>query len=517
MDQHDSFFTPERVDEQIDQALDTKRAMSEDQFLAEMQQAARQMRAEQERSLRRVEDRLIQHALAHPEKRAVASSDGPRRLSSPRIVQQGSIHSMEKQKEQKKSRLSSIGRRISVLVAVLVMAVLVGSLVFVISAARQNTAQRPNNSTHLGSAQTSTSTPQTSSGTFGKTVYTTPASQAGFVALAWSPDSTRVASFTNGVQIWDATTGKHLVHVQGVDASGSLAWSPNNQLIALSTTTGIAIVNGQTGAVVKNYPISTVANTFPATNAGTLLSAHMPANGGSGIGHVAMAWSHNGNFLAVAVSTSDRVSGVLQVLNPQTGAVDYTLPVTGDYVPAVLSWSADGKYVAAGVFFTEPGNATVPADQRSEVRVWNVATKQVVFQHAGGNNTGAVAWSQTSDTLAFGILQTQQNGTLLDLVTLWNAATNQLTTLHASSFGPIVWSPDGKYIAIAGTTQLSDSIAPQTPLVSIIDASTGKLVYEYTQMDKQVSTLVWSPDGHYIVSGEGNTDGSCVARVWTAE
>jgi WD40 repeat protein len=64
---------------------------------------------------------------------------------------------------------------------------------------------------------------------------------------------------------------------------------------------------------------------------------------------------------------------------------------------------------------------------------------------------------------------------------------------------------------------LSDSIAPQTPLVSIIDASTGRLVYEYTQMDKQVSTLVWSPDGHYIVSGEGNTDGSCVARVWTAE
>jgi len=29
--------------------------------------------------------------------------------------------------------------------------------------------------------------------------------------------------------------------------------------------------------------------------------------------------------------------------------------------------------------------------------------------------------------------------------------------------------------------------------------------------------MAWSPNGKYIVSGEGNTQGNMVARVWTAE
>lgn len=72
----------------------------------------------------------------------------------------------------------------------------------------QKPTARQQNNTLAGSAQH-----PTSASTFGKTLYTTPGNQFGFEALAWSPDSTHIASLANGVQIWDATTGKHLVNV----------------------------------------------------------------------------------------------------------------------------------------------------------------------------------------------------------------------------------------------------------------------------------------------------------------
>lgn len=515
-------LSSQRVEETIDQlsvndpslmsTSEQARLNPDARLVHDMQKLYAFERKRYQRALQRVEDRLVEQYVTKDERLAPQPAQPGQQARASRPIQQGRMYSME----QKKSRMSSFGRRISVLVAVLVMAVLVGSLVFVISAAHQQTAQRPNNTTRTGAAQTSTDA-------FGKTVYTksdtsTSFASTGFNELAWSPDSTRVASLADGVQIWDATTGKHQITVSmptNVFASYALAWSPNSQLVAVGTNAGILIVNGQTGAIVHTYPVSTIANTLPSAGSGTLLSAHMPASGGMGVR--GLAWSHDGSSLAVAIS--DGPTGRIQVLNPQTGAVDYTLPVTGNYVPVVISWSADGKYMAAGVFNTEagagPGQPPVPADQQNEIRVWNTATKQVVFQHTGGSNSNSVAWSPKSDTLAFGALQGNTFPEQM-LLTLWNASTSQLTTYQDRASGPLAWSPDGKYIAFAGTP-LSDSVEPSTSLVSVIDASTSKLVYEYKQMDGQVATIAWSPNGKYIVSGEGNTQGTCVARVWTAE
>ena len=41
------------------------------------------------------------------------------------------------------------------------------------------------------------------------------------------------------------------------------------------------------------------------------------------------------------------------------------------------------------------------------------------------------------------------------------------------------------------------------------------LVYKYSGVI--YPALDWSPDGRYIVSGEGNTQGNMVAKVWVAE
>src|SRR5579875_904009 len=64
MEKHEELFTPERIDEQIEQRAGDLPAVSDVQFLSEMRQIARQMREEQEVSLRQVEDRLMKHALS---------------------------------------------------------------------------------------------------------------------------------------------------------------------------------------------------------------------------------------------------------------------------------------------------------------------------------------------------------------------------------------------------------------------------------------------------------------------
>src|SRR5579883_35618 len=60
MDKYDHFFTPDHVDEQIEDNARERPATLEDQFLAELHEVARQIRAEQESSLQRTWLRLQQ-------------------------------------------------------------------------------------------------------------------------------------------------------------------------------------------------------------------------------------------------------------------------------------------------------------------------------------------------------------------------------------------------------------------------------------------------------------------------
>ncbi len=49
-----------------------------------------------------------------------------------------------------------------------------------------------------------------------------------------------------------------------------------------------------------------------------------------------------------------------------------------------------------------------------------------------------------------------------------------------------------------------------------MDATTGKQIYVYKEHRLSVSVIAWSPNGKYVVSAEGNTEGQTVAKVWTA-
>jgi eukaryotic-like serine/threonine-protein kinase len=83
-----------------------------------------------------------------------------------------------------------------------------------------------------------------------------------------------------------------------------------------------------------------------------------------------------------------------------------------------------------------------------------------------------------------------------------------LYTLRAptgtTALGPVVWSPDGKYIA-AGTDYPAH--------VFVWDAHDGHLLLTYRGNSASVAAVAWSPDSKYIASGDtGN-----LVQVWDAK
>jgi WD40 repeat protein len=501
---NDPFF-PHRVDESVEQfastnpfdnVADAQPSMDVNERLVhDMQQLYSFERKRYQRALQRVEERLVAHYTTSSQMRSVPSRmSGGEARRAPEQIRQGRFYQMEKRQR------SKFGRQVGLLVAAMVMLVLVGSMLLVLNATRQRAAQ-PSGTT-LGSS---------TGAHFGQTIYTTPGSSAGFQELSWSPDSKRIASLTDSVQIWDATTGAHrvTVHLPSGSWPYALAWAPNSQLIAIGTSKSLILADGQSGAILHTFAVNT--NTGAANSgSNSYLSTLSPLSGGVGVR--AVAWSPDGHSLAISISHG--ATGSLEVVNAQTGAQDYTLPVTGNYVVGALAWSSDSKYLAGHVFNTQPGAQTVPADQLQMIWAWNVSTRQVIFKQTGGNGTGdPLAWQPGSDNLAFLIWVPGKGGNTISAIGLWNVATNTLVKQYAAAaFGPLAWSPDGKYLAYGEAKGQST-----TNSVGILDAGSGEQVYTYKQMHANIGTLAWSPDGKYIVSGEGASVGNMVAKVWTAE
>lgn len=505
MENHDHLFTPEQVDEQIEQQrISGSQATPEARFLAEMQQVAWQIREEHERSLLRVEDRLMKYSLTRAERPTANPPEWQPRPSSPLAMQQGSFTRMENRSS--KSRQSGLGRRLSLLVAVLIMVVLVGSLVLVQKNLHQSPAAPVATATTIPSP---TPTPEPLSE--GTTVYTTFAGTQtlGFRELAWSPDSRRIVSLddANGLQIWDATTGAHKVTIRMTGAQDvplDVSWSPDGRQLAIATGPHILIASSQTGAILKTYTAPTAS---AHTSAGSsYLSAMLPASGDT-LGFTSASWSPDGRFIATSLTVAPPASEV-EVLNAQSGVLAFTLPTEG-YNVWTLSWSSDSQYLAANAA-SSTGN--------SQVWAWNVSTRQVVARHVekNGGSDGSPAWQPASHNLAFVEYILKPGGGFETALGIWNPfAGQEIHHFPTSGFanGGLAWSPDGKRLAYVASSQ-----GPKNT-VNIISANSGQQLYSYKGHQNLVALVAWSPDDQYIVSAEGNTfvkQGRLEARVWVA-
>lgn len=258
------------------------------------------------------------------------------------------------------------------------------------------------------------------------------------LSLAWSPDSTRIASSSvdETTQIWDARSGTRLLTYP---KGGSVAWAPDGASLALVTADDIEIWNADTGSMRLSY------------------------TGHDNWGARAVAWSPDSKRLA---SSADDLT--VQVWDSTTGATYFTTPVR--QIVYGVAWSPDGTCIVSAndgtLLSIGSDNQVTEEGKGPSAQIFDAVTGHEVLQYNG----------------------------------------------HKSIVKTVAWSPDGKQIATGGgdIEQVDNS-------VQVWSVSDGSLNDRYgghrDQTDAAVFSLAWSPNGHWIASA--GTDQT--VQIWQPE
>lgn len=529
MTQDHHFFTPERVDEQIEQF--SRRLPGEAEHLPQSEAFARvetrrfgealagaESQSEQDASTRLVRELQAYYQGEYQQNRAFLAQ-ARRRIAAHRFSRyegaqertpvpapvlkfsQGRIRMNQHTRAIDHPAGRKLARPLSLLAAVLVAGLLVGTLAMVLTLSHaQQTSQGGS-----GKKATATSVPTATPTSIpaGKVVHTqhAPAGMNFTPPLAWSPDGKHIATVAINLQtektqlrIWDATTGGNLLTASLTVNMYNVQWSPTGKYVELDNGQVIMIANSQTGTIVKTINYQNQA-AFNVPGAGpSALASYVPLSSGYGI--YAITWAPDGLSLAATISSPGSSKVVL--LNSLTGAVNATIDQQSSIMADVLAFSSDGKYLA-GSYTNE-----------SKVVVWNVATRQVVTQVAQGHQAFKLAWQPGTHHLAAGLLFPAS-------VQLWDVDSQKLLKTYVGH-AALAWSPDGKELALYKDLkdQFSGSHVKDNT-VTIVNASTGAQVGLYTSQNKNttVYAVYWSPDGRYLASSEMKADTNLVV-VWTA-
>lgn len=420
---------------------------------------------------------------------------GPESLSLPKARDAHAV-----QRTQESRQANAFVRRLNLLAALLIVVLLVGTLTLVLALLR---------------ASTTTGIPLQPTSGWGKMVHIRTMPDAGFNGLAWSPDSTRVAASnrittTNVVRIWDATTGQHLVTVAVQKFVNTLTWSPNSQQVAIETMQNIIIVDGQNGHVLRTLSVPRRPLTLASSGA-VPLSSRFPASSGPELR--TPAWSPDGSQIAASFFGDSKERPSVLVWNLQTGGVVRLQVKSYQNFWGGISWSSNGEYIAADTFHTA---YTDPLSQ-SGVVVWKVATQQMILQRDTGSLPDVnvtLAWQPGTLNLAqIGVVKSGNSyATAILILDGTNGTTLKQLVVPVSDV--LTWSPDGTYLAYTSPADVEKGNRAQ-----ILDASTWRVVYTYKDDQNIINELAWSPNGHFIATGETviqkQTDIG-VVKVWVA-
>jgi WD40 repeat protein len=499
MKERDESFSPETVDEQIDHLLQAP--LSPEQASNSSVQMVHLLQDvyEEDPRIQRVWERLadhlpMTHSSGESQENQPLAGERFSQTSSSTIVKFPQVKGVG-MKTQTRLTLRShkwgaFQRSLELLVAVLIISLLVGSLVTVLHLSHQKLSRQ------IGASQQGSR--------HGQIVYSTPEENGWVAGLAWSFNSQRVATAIGNnaggqIEIWDSTTGKHKVAVPlNLDPIANPAWSPTSNLLAVPTSDAVVIVNGSTGKFGASYPapsrvgLSTIATT--ATTGKTFLSTFVPLGGAPNFGGI--SWSPDGKWI-VSTFSSSTSDGVVQVWNPRTGKLAFTLATKPDYFMGDVSWSPDGQYIAVKM---------AKWDETFQIVVWKAQTRQIVFQQFG--NFEGLSWQPGTDNLATATILPGSNSSLPgtptygnSILNIWNVKTGQLLKTFASVDG-ISWSPDGHefvYTNFVGAPSAKAS-------VTVLNVNTGQTVYMYQVSGTAAQVIrmdaVWSPNGRYILSDE---------------
>ena len=293
--------------------------------------------------------------------------------------------------------------------------------------------------------------------------------QEGSLAMAWSPDGTKLA-FTDlreddsvGLFVLDVVSGDVIDVSMGLAHADDPAWSPDGTRVAFTGFDGAG-----------GYEIHVVG----VHGAGSRPVTDEPDDGVSGA--FMPTWSPDGTRIAFAVArydaaTETEFSGIA-VLDLGTG--HRTLVAESQGVDESPSWSPDGTSIAFLRKAIDAAQVVVAsADGSGERRI---------EMGLGVSATSPPRWSPDGRHLLFGSFD---QGTSNQGVAIANTdGTDARTILEDAYAGAPIWSPDGSLIAFVG-----DDAGRPLPAAAIrvvrLDGSRDRTVAAL----EDVSGVAWQP------------------------
>ncbi|HQR08272.1 MAG TPA: serine/threonine-protein kinase [Gemmatales bacterium] len=293
----------------------------------------------------------------------------------------------------------------------------------------------------------------------------------------------------HSVKLWACESGKELFTLDAQDSIYSLAFSPDEQLLA------IGLWSGKT-KVVK-------------VDTGKELCVLFDSKSDSEGRAEGISFSPDGQRLAVAghgVRIFDVNQGTL--LNTFHGHPNTALCVTfhpagkliasGGYDRVVLLWDTETgkeKFRLRGhgdsiteIAFDESGDRLVSRGE--SIKVWDISKHPEYMTLAGAQ--GPIAYSPDGKWLA----ALNKEGVL----TIWDAASHvQKTVLFqeelSDDFRCIEFSPDSRFL-VAGTGQPRDDEGE----IQVWDTSSGKLIWKKSALPGVVHRVSYTPDGKTLAA-----------------
>jgi WD40 repeat protein len=307
--------------------------------------------------------------------------------------------------------------------------------------------------------------------------------QGDYTDVAYNPAGTLIAGTTDDddVALWNAANYKLLWRFQFPKIGGSRA---SANAVAF-TPDGKTLI-----ATQKNGPwLFDIANPAHPVHVATLATPPVPQVSGPPQ-LTSLAISPNGQLVASGVSTTstDIAGGEVAVWNVASRSLAGIIPAAGDVEH--LAFTPDSQSLAA-------------ATDNGGVYLWDVATRAKVatLQAPTGTTVGsatsdAVAVSPDGALIAYGAQVNNKDSSVTASVKLWNVATRQVvTTLNGGTSGmtALAFSPNGNQIAasdILGSLRLWDLTTPAAPGLLGILAGHRSLV----------TNIAFSPDGTRLAS-----------------
>ena len=332
------------------------------------------------------------------------------------------------------------------------------------------------------------------------------------LALAWSPDGTRIAA---GGRFREKATGlRYDTRVADVAAQSLVKSFACHWFYVVATTwtqnpyLGEVLADGGGDHAVKMWNPAAPGSTSCRPGQFLPSDGAMRALGEVNGWTTWLAFSPDGRFLAGA--SRDRMIRVWQVApGPTQFRVVAALydPDAGNFT--ALAWQADGTGLVTG----DRHGRIVAWDLDPDADRWDDAT---IADFAGTSYEGQPGWCGqhaaltqktprwiddghrwiwTVDVAPAGdrVAAAGADGTVSVLDVATGAVAYRATTARGTAFHGLDWSPDGTLIA-AGAADHA---------IYLFDAATGAIYDRLVGHDDLVSAVAWSPDGRLLASTAG--------------